>query len=485
MQRFFRILYAYRVRKKGIEEKTFASNVRGVRTPKNRATIQKKATALENHSESKSSQADSHRELEENMVGDEGSKEDEQDDWQASVQCLATSFVTWHRFAKQGIVCKRSLVAMREIQGDINDSLPSQFTLLHSGSKCPNSTLIGRGRYAKVYACEGFAFKIAKLKRDRSWKDTSTLRCDLKELFFFHTLDHPNIVKPIQSQLVMEHGRISRVIHKLPKAVTSLADRIGHRMTIRMPKIAQIVAHTASALAYMHSRNIVHGDVTPGNILLCSDGAARLTDFSLTTFQSKGLELALGTLFWRPPEGMLDGKSDVWSLGVIMLDMLFNCVFTRDMLNAGDQTEATRAWAILDLSTVLWDRLGFPGTFTSIQCMDLIMRMVVLNPTQRSTMTDVLNHPFCKGHSPAPHFDLNHSRIRPLAFRSEVAALARRVETILKERGASFASENVRQACESFWSYLWKDTWDESEEFESVVYHISTLLDYRVFDVIQ
>jgi serine/threonine protein kinase len=352
---------------------------------------------------------------------------------------------------------------------------------------CSKSALLGKGRYAKVYACEGFAFKIAKLKRDRSWKEISTLKCNLKELFFLHFLNHPNIIKPSESQLVMEHGRITRVIHKLPKAVASLYDRIGQRIAIRVPQISLIIASMASALKYMHERNIVHGDITPGNILLFADGSPRLTDFSLTTFQGKGNELAFGTLFWRPPEGMIDGKSDVFALGVVMLDMVFNCVFTRDMLDATDQDEATRAWGMLDIKTMLWDRLGANGNFLSIQCMDLVLRMVALDPTQRCSMSDILLHPFCKRQSPGvPDKVCSNTRPQshPLAFKSEVVTLTRRLETILRERGATFCGEKIKSGCESFWSYLWNDTWDESAHFESVIYHIATLLDYRVFDVI-
>ena len=92
----------------------------------------------------------------------------------------------------------------------------------------------------------------------------------------------------------------------------------------------QIVRQTALALAEAHSRGIVHRDVKPGNIMITRDGVVKLLDFGLATFP--GAETltrtgtVVGTAAYMAPEQALqrpvDRRSDIWSLGVVLYEML-------------------------------------------------------------------------------------------------------------------------------------------------------------------
>jgi serine/threonine protein kinase len=97
-----------------------------------------------------------------------------------------------------------------------------------------------------------------------------------------------------------------------------------------VPKVLSIVARVAEALAYAHRQNVVHRDIKPANIMyeLDSDtvkvtdfGIARITDSSKTK-----TGLVLGTPSFMSPEQLagkkVDGRSDLYSLGVMLFQML-------------------------------------------------------------------------------------------------------------------------------------------------------------------
>ncbi len=401
-------------------------------------------------------------------------------DWNASITCLTQSFITWHRLAREGVVRVDTLKTLREALGSESlQSFPIKFTLLHRGSLCPDSELLGKGQYATVYGRGGRAYKIAKFRRQRSWHDISLLRCNLKELFFLHAMNHANIARPTQSQIVMEHGRITRIIHEFPKASRSVLDAVEEG-SLSLTRMAAIIGQVAAALDYMHSRDIVHGDVTPGNILLNVDGSAVLTDFSLTTFLDKGPEIAFGTLFWRAPEGMLDGKSDVWGLGVVLMDMLFSCVFARDVLRLKEDRDIERVWQSTNLKHILWDKLASQPSFQGIQCIDLVTKMLAIDPVSRCTAADVLRHPFIRKEHWVNSSFLAQSR----GFEEEIILLYKAVVSVLQTLGVSYSDTCVFEACDNLWCFLWRNTWDENDDFESMIYHVITLLDYKIFETL-
>src|SRR5262245_630227 len=98
------------------------------------------------------------------------------------------------------------------------------------------------------------------------------------------------------------------------------------------PETARIAAAVADALAHAHARLIIHRDVKPANILLTADGAPVLVDFGLALdeTQAGGGEKAAvsGTPWYMSPEQAagaayrLDGRTDVYSLGIVLYEML-------------------------------------------------------------------------------------------------------------------------------------------------------------------
>jgi serine/threonine-protein kinase len=141
-------------------------------------------------------------------------------------------------------------------------------------------------------------------------------------------LSHPNIVP------VFDWGEDDDetyfIVMELVEG-TSLAEMLQNSVTLTAARSAQIVAQVAAALGYAHRSGVVHRDVKPGNILITREGQVKVTDFGIAQAVSSEDHLAeagsvMGTATYFSPEqaegAAVDGRSDVYSLGVVLYVML-------------------------------------------------------------------------------------------------------------------------------------------------------------------
>jgi CHASE2 domain-containing sensor protein/predicted Ser/Thr protein kinase len=154
---------------------------------------------------------------------------------------------------------------------------------------------------------------------------------DARERFFREAetagrLQHQNIVTIFDAG---EEHDLAYIAMEFLKG-KDLVDFCKDGQLLPMPKVLSIVARVAEALAYAHRQNVVHRDIKPANIMyeLDSDtvkvtdfGIARITDSSKTK-----TGLVLGTPSFMSPEQIagkkVDGRSDLYSLGVMLFQML-------------------------------------------------------------------------------------------------------------------------------------------------------------------
>ncbi len=110
----------------------------------------------------------------------------------------------------------------------------------------------------------------------------------------------------------------------------TLRDLLRQYGTVPPMEAARIAAEIADALAFAHRNGVVHRDVKPGNVLITSEGAVKVTDFGIARAESSDAltktGAVLGTATYFSPEqaqGLaLDGRSDVYSLGVVLYEMV-------------------------------------------------------------------------------------------------------------------------------------------------------------------
>ncbi len=199
-------------------------------------------------------------------------------------------------------------------------------------SKIGRYTILGRlgqGGFGRVYLAHdddldrSVAIKVPNPKRITHPEDVEAF---LKEARILAKLDHPNIVP------VFDVGRtddgLCFVVSKLIEG-TDLAIRIGQtRPSFR--DSAELIAIVAEALHYAHTRGLVHRDIKPANILLDASGKPCVADFGLALNEDdygKGGRLA-GTPAYMSPEQAkgeghrVDGRSDIFSLGVVLYELL-------------------------------------------------------------------------------------------------------------------------------------------------------------------
>jgi serine/threonine protein kinase len=110
----------------------------------------------------------------------------------------------------------------------------------------------------------------------------------------------------------------------------TLRDYLAQRHIITLDEAASIIDQISSALEHAHTHNVVHRDVKPSNVLLRPDGYAYLVDFGLAKALTGAISLTnegamIGTPEYMAPEqsnGESDYRSDIYSLGVILYQML-------------------------------------------------------------------------------------------------------------------------------------------------------------------
>ena len=98
---------------------------------------------------------------------------------------------------------------------------------------------------------------------------------------------------------------------------------------LSLPMSLRIIQQTAEALDYAHSRGVVHRDIKPQNILISEEGNPKITDFGIAKFTRAHLTVpgqVLGSPAYIAPEQLngeaVDGRSDLFSLGVILYTLL-------------------------------------------------------------------------------------------------------------------------------------------------------------------
>ncbi len=139
-------------------------------------------------------------------------------------------------------------------------------------------------------------------------------------------LEHPNII-PIYR--VGQAGRVSYFVMKYLRG-KPLADLLAERGSLPPADIRQLLKETARALGYAHQHDTVHRDIKPDNIMFDEAGHAVVTDFGIAKAASgsrlTSTGMSIGTPHYMSPEQAraqaLDGRSDLYSLGVVAYQCL-------------------------------------------------------------------------------------------------------------------------------------------------------------------
>ena len=189
---------------------------------------------------------------------------------------------------------------------------------------------IGEGGMSVVYKAKDkllnrfVAIKILKPEFINDHKFIDSFR---RESQAAASLSHPNIVNIYD---VGREGNIHYIVMELIEGRT-LSDYIKEQGAMPYPKVIALSKQIAAALSFAHKNHIIHRDVKPHNVMITPNGTAKITDFGI----AKAVNAAtivdntdgiIGSVHYFSPEqargGYVDEKSDIYSLGIVMYEML-------------------------------------------------------------------------------------------------------------------------------------------------------------------
>lgn len=250
---------------------------------------------------------------------------------------------------------------------------------------------IGSGKFSVVYKAEritdGMQVALKNIKIFDVVDPKQRDKC-LKEVRLLQSLDHPNIIKYLNSFIVdnelliaiewAERGDLKRIIKRAQ----------AEESVIEESRVWEYLFQMAGALQHMHERRIMHRDLKPANIMITADGSLKLGDLGLgRSLSSQTLEAysRVGTPLYMSPEVLksegYDWKSDVWSLGCIVYELM--------ALRSPFKSDEEKM-SLYDLFQTI-NKGQYPPLPErySAELRALVDTMLLLDPNQRSAITDV------------------------------------------------------------------------------------------------
>ncbi|MCI8760842.1 MAG: Stk1 family PASTA domain-containing Ser/Thr kinase [Clostridia bacterium] len=189
---------------------------------------------------------------------------------------------------------------------------------------------IGNGGMSTVYKAIDKVLKrnvAVKILRDEFTTDEEFIKRFEAEAQSAARLTHANIVSIYD---VGVEGNLHYIVMELIQGKTLKEIIIKERGPLPWKWSVNVAIQIASALETAHKNNIVHRDIKPHNIIITEEGTAKVTDFGIAKAVSNSTITAFGTtigsVHYFSPEhargGFTDAKSDLYSLGVVMYEML-------------------------------------------------------------------------------------------------------------------------------------------------------------------
>ena len=189
---------------------------------------------------------------------------------------------------------------------------------------------IGNGGMATVYRATDKILKrdvAVKILRDEFTTDEEFIKRFEVEAQSAARLTHPNIVSIYD---VGVEDNLHYIVMELIQGKTLKEIIVEERGPLPWKWSVNVAIQIASALEVAHRNNIIHRDIKPHNIIITEDGIAKVTDFGIAKAVSNSTITAFGTtigsVHYFSPEhargGFTDAKSDLYSLGVVMYEMV-------------------------------------------------------------------------------------------------------------------------------------------------------------------
>ena len=285
---------------------------------------------------------------------------------------------------------------------------------------------LGSGQYADVFEAHLISdtrklVAIKKIKVGPEVKEFGISYDSLREIKFLQELDHPNIIK-LYAVFSTKNQNLNLVLEHLPQGDLLKLIQDTQSISYTPADIKSWMLMLQRAVYFCHANGVLHRDIKPNNLLIAANGEIKLADFGLARAMAdpwQPMTYNTITIWYRPPELFYQaqhygGAVDVWSCGCVFAELI-----ARDVL--------FKAWPENEINMVklICEKVGtpteenWPGVtklrgylapeiipvkskddwivaFRSIGELgvDLLIKMLALDPRVRLTAEGVLRHPF-------------------------------------------------------------------------------------------
>jgi serine/threonine-protein kinase ULK/ATG1 len=265
---------------------------------------------------------------------------------------------------------------MEENKDEQNDKSNDIITWKHYNIK---KRAIGNGSFSKVYkAIDTDTNQYVAIKKINFFDFSDSIKKRIhNELFILQSLNHKNIVKFIDFEYV--NNNLFIIFEYCDGDISEYIGKIKNEQELK-----QLFKGVIDGISYLHSKNIIHRDIKPQNILI-KDGEPKICDFGFSAMIKDEFYLnntICGTPLYMSPEVLnyrpYNMKSDIWSLGILF----FFIAYGYHPFNPKSIDEYKR---------MLNHQIKYPSNF-SWEFIELLHNMLSIDYIHRYNIIDVVNH---------------------------------------------------------------------------------------------
>uniref|UniRef100_A0A915I6I1 mitogen-activated protein kinase n=1 Tax=Romanomermis culicivorax TaxID=13658 RepID=A0A915I6I1_ROMCU len=285
-----------------------------------------------------------------------------------------------------------------------------------------NLSPVGTGAYGSV--CSAYDTlnkneKVAIKKLSRPFQSAIHAKRTFRELKLLRHMEHENVIDLVDVFTPDESAEVLQDVYFVSSLMGADLSNILKIQRLTDDHVQFLVYQILRGLKYIHSAGIIHRDLKPSNIAVNEDCELKILDFGLARQTDDEMTGYVATRWYRAPEIMLNWMHynqtvDIWSVGCIMAELttgktLFPGSDHIDQLNrimalvgtpndellAKMQSEEARSYI---KSLPKWEKKDFRAFFAGANssAIDLLERMLVLDPDYRINAEQALEHPYIR-----------------------------------------------------------------------------------------